>query len=87
MSQTFLKTKSSKQSLALDLNSFFNLMKPRVMSLVLFTCMVGLLIAPHQFDFKSSIISLLGTEADLGIKGFSFGIANPPMLSFLINVL
>jgi len=69
LSQTFLKTKSSKQSLALNLNSFFNLMKPRVMSLVLFTCMVGLLIAPYQVDFKSSIISLLAVAIGSGAAG------------------
>ena len=69
MSQTLLKTRSSKQGLALDLNSFFNLMKPRVMSLVLFTCMVGLLIAPYQVDFKSSIISLLAVAIGSGAAG------------------
>ena len=31
--------------------SFFNLMKPRVMSLVIFTCAVGLLIAPEKINF------------------------------------
>ena len=69
MSQTLLKTRSSKQGLALDLNSFFNLMKPRVMSLVLFTCMVGLLIAPYQVDFESSVISLLAVAIGSGAAG------------------
>ena len=44
-------------------------MKPRVMSLVLFTCMVGLLIAPYQVDFKSSIISLLAVAIGSGAAG------------------
>ena len=69
MSQTLSKTRSSKQSQTIDLNSFFNLMKPRVMSLVLFTCMVGLLIAPNQVDFKSSIISLLAVAIGSGAAG------------------
>ena len=37
-------------------------MKPRVMSLVLFTCMVGLLIAPINVDFTSACISLLAVS-------------------------
>ena len=44
-------------------------MKPRVMSLVLFTCMVGLLIAPYQVDFKSSVISLLAVAIGSGAAG------------------
>ena len=44
-------------------------MKPRVMSLVLFTCMVGLLIAPYQVDLKSSIISLLAVAIGSGAAG------------------
>ena len=44
-------------------------MKPRVMSLVLFTCMVGLLIAPYQVDFKFSVISLLAVAIGSGAAG------------------
>ena len=33
-------------------------MKPRVMSLVLFTCMVGLVIAPTEVDIIMAIVSL-----------------------------
>ena len=69
MSQILLKTRNSKLSLALDLNSFFNLMKPRVMSLVLFTCMVGLLIAPYSVDLKTSLISLLAVAIGSGAAG------------------
>ena len=69
MSQTLLKTRNSKLGLALDLNSFFNLMKPRVMSLVLFTCMVGLLIAPYSVDLKTSLISLLAVAIGSGAAG------------------
>ena len=69
MSQTLSKTRNSKLGLALDFNSFFNLMKPRVMSLVLFTCMVGLLIAPYSVDLKTSLISLLAVAIGSGAAG------------------
>ena len=41
-------------------------MKPRVMSLVLFTSMVGLLIAPNQVSFLNSIISLAAIALGAG---------------------
>ncbi len=44
-------------------------MKPRVMSLVLFTCMVGLLIAPINVDFTSACISLLAVGIGSGAAG------------------
>ena len=44
-------------------------MKPRVMSLVLFTCMVGLLIAPVQVSFFVSTISLLAVAIGSGAAG------------------
>ncbi len=44
-------------------------MKPRVMSLVLFTCMVGLLIAPINVDFISACISLLAVAIGSGAAG------------------
>ena len=44
-------------------------MKPRVMSLVLFTCMVGLLIAPQTVDLKTSLISLLAVAIGSGAAG------------------
>ena len=44
-------------------------MKPRVMSLVLFTCMVGLLIAPNNIDFTSSFLSLLAVAIGSGAAG------------------
>ena len=69
MSQISIKTKNSKLGLALDLSSFFNLMKPRVMSLVLFTCMVGLLIAPINVDFTTACISLLAVAIGSGAAG------------------
>jgi len=44
-------------------------MKPRVMSLVLFTCMVGLLIAPTKIELSSSLISLLAVAIGSGAAG------------------
>ncbi len=44
-------------------------MKPRVMSLVLFTCMVGLLISPTEISFTNSIISLLAVAIGSGAAG------------------
>ena len=44
-------------------------MKPRVMSLVLFTCMVGLLIAPTHVSFTVSMISLLAVAIGSGAAG------------------
>ena len=44
-------------------------MKPRVMSLVLFTCMVGLLIAPTSVEFLSSLTSLLAVAIGSGAAG------------------
>ena len=44
-------------------------MKPRVMSLVLFTCMVGLLIAPTHVPFSISVISLIAVAIGSGAAG------------------
>ena len=44
-------------------------MKPRVMSLVLFTCTVGLLIAPINVNFTSACISLLAVAIGSGAAG------------------
>ena len=49
--------------------SLFQLMKPRVMSLVLFTSMVGLLIAPEKVSFTVSIISLFAVALGAGGAG------------------
>ena len=41
-------------------------MKPRVMSLVLFTCMVGMLVAPNKISFASLLISLFAVALGAG---------------------
>ena len=51
------------------IKAFFNLMKPRVMSLVIFTCAVGLLIAPTKINFVNAICSLLAVALGSGAAG------------------
>ena len=49
--------------------AFFNLMKPRVMSLVIFTCAVGLLIAPTKVNFLDAAFSLVAVAIGSGAAG------------------
>ena len=49
--------------------AFFNLMKPRVMSLVIFTCAVGLLIAPEKINFADAVFSLMAVALGSGAAG------------------
>ena len=51
------------------IKAFFNLMKPRVMSLVIFTCAVGLLIAPTKINFANAIYSLIAVALGSGAAG------------------
>jgi len=51
------------------IKAFFNLMKPRVMSLVIFTCAVGLLIAPNKVNFIDAIFSLIAVALGSGAAG------------------
>tara|TARA_B100000029_G_C17439703_1_gene911001 strand:- start:204 stop:1061 length:858 start_codon:yes stop_codon:yes gene_type:complete len=51
------------------MKAFFNLMKPRVMSLVIFTCAVGLLIAPVKINFINATFSLLAVALGSGAAG------------------
>ena len=61
------------ETLKLDFFSYikalFNLMKPRVMSLVIFTCVVGLLIAPIKINFLETVLSLLAVALGSGAAG------------------
>ena len=63
------KSKTLKMDYFSYAKSFFNLMKPRVMSLVIFTCAVGLLIAPVKIDFTSAIFSLIAVALGSGAAG------------------
>jgi protoheme IX farnesyltransferase len=49
--------------------SFFELMKPRVMSLVIFTALVGMVIAPTQPDFLDASLSLFFVALGAGAAG------------------
>jgi len=51
------------------MKAFFNLMKPRVMSLVIFTSAVGLLIAPVKINFIDAICSLMAVALGSGAAG------------------
>jgi len=64
-----IKSKTLKINYFSYLKAFFNLMKPRVMSLVIFTCTVGLLIAPIKVSFLSAILSLSAVALGSGAAG------------------
>ncbi len=66
---TVIKSKTLKINYFSYVKAFFNLMKPRVMSLVIFTCAVGLLIAPVKIDFLNAIISLVAVALGSGAAG------------------
>ncbi len=51
------------------LRSLYQLMKPRVMSLVIFTCVVGLIIAPTQVGFFSALLSIIAVAIGAGAAG------------------
>ena len=63
------KSKTLKLDYFSYTKAFFNLMKPRVMSLVIFTCAVGLLIAPVKVNFIDSIFSLIAVALGSGAAG------------------
>ena len=68
-----LNSSTKSDTLKLDffsyLKALFNLMKPRVMSLVIFTCVVGLLIAPVKVNFLNAIFSILAVALGSGAAG------------------
>jgi len=66
---TTTKSKTLKLDHFSSLKAFFNLMKPRVMSLVLFTCAVGYLIAPSKINFIDTICSLIAVALGSGAAG------------------
>ena len=66
---TIIKSKALKLDYFSSVKAFFNLMKPRVMSLVIFTCAVGLLIAPVKINFVDAIFSLLAVALGSGAAG------------------
>ena len=62
------KTKINN-NIIFNINSFYQLMKPRVMSLVIFTCVVGLIVAPNQVDFITASLSLIAVAFGAGAAG------------------
>jgi len=66
---TTIKSKTLRLDYFSSMRAFFNLMKPRVMSLVIFTCAVGLLIAPVKINFLDAILSLLAVALGSGAAG------------------
>ena len=52
------------------IKALFELMKPRVMSLAIFTCVVGLLIAPYKsVDYLYAILSITAVALGSGAAG------------------
>ena len=67
MTSNIINKKSVIENSLIYLKSFLLLMKPRVMSLVIFTCAVGLLTAPESVSFYKSIIKLILLKSNLQI--------------------
>ena len=64
---TFAHYQKSKNILVVK--NFYNLMKPRVMSLVVFTAFVGLIISNKQIDFLTSSLALFFVALGAGAAG------------------
>ena len=64
-----IKPKTLKLDYFGYMKAFFDLMKPRVMSLVIFTCAVGLLIAPVKVSFLDAVFSLIAVALGSGAAG------------------
>ena len=68
MSTVYTKSKKSSFDLGI-LPELLKLMKPRVMSLVIFTCAVGLLTAPNSVSFTTSALGILIVAVGAGAAG------------------
>ena len=68
MATTYSKVKKSYYELGI-IPELLKLMKPRVMSLVIFTCAVGLLTAPTSVSFQQSVIGILIVAFGAGAAG------------------
>jgi len=64
-----LKNRNLNQVNVFNFSELFKLMKPRVMSLVIFTCAVGLLMAPSTVSTKDAIIAILLVSIGAGAAG------------------
>ena len=68
MQPTILREKRSNTDLGI-ISELIKLMKPRVMSLVIFTCAVGLLTAPNSIPFTQAAIGILIVAIGAGAAG------------------
>ena len=68
MATTYSKVKKSYYELGI-ITELLKLMKPRVMSLVIFTCAVGLLTAPTSVSFQQSVVGILVVAFGAGAAG------------------
>ena len=64
-----IETTLLKNNFVINFRSFYELMKPRVMSLVIFTCVVGLIIAPQEINIMSATFSLIAVAIGAGSAG------------------
>ena len=69
MTSNIINKKSVFENSIVNLKSFILLMKPRVMSLVIFTCAVGLLTAPESVTFYNSVVSIFFVAIGAGSAG------------------
>ena len=69
MIKSKLKNRNLSQEDVFNLSELFKLMKPRVMSLVIFTCAVGLLMAPNIVPTKDAITGIILVSIGAGAAG------------------
>jgi len=69
MSNARVKKRNLSQEDLFNFSELFKLMKPRVMSLVIFTCAVGLLTSPNLISSKDAIIGILLVSLGAGAAG------------------
>ena len=70
MLDTNTKTREFKFDSTHYIKALFELMKPRVMSLAIFTCVVGFLIAPYKsVDYLFAILSIIAVALGSGAAG------------------
>jgi len=69
MIKSKLKNRNISQEDVFNFSELFKLMKPRVMSLVIFTCAVGLLMAPNIVPTKDAIIAIILVSIGAGAAG------------------
>ena len=69
MNNSRFKNKTLSQEDLFNFSELFKLMKPRVMSLVIFTCAVGLLTAPNLVSTKEAIMGILLVSIGAGAAG------------------